>query len=241
LSCSWCSWPPSSCGWCWPRDGALAADHDQRPTPQPSRTALRSSVSRRYAPSLGPTQTRDCRAPSPSLTYPAHRAIRRPAGAPNRRGGLMPTVPWSKPLWDPIRRAEQRRMPAEAQARQDNHPRRNRARGRPVRRALIAAYLMTLAGLAAIGWIDALRNGQREMRGRATQPRAGLFTGARIRPRPQAGPIGRPLFESLEDSRKFVWMIIGMIKRHRVPTRVARQADGPRRRTALAPGGPLGP
>jgi hypothetical protein len=70
--------------------------------------------------------------------------------------------PWSKPLWDPIPRAEQRRMPAEAQARQDNHPRWSWARRRHVRRALIAAYLLTLAGLAGIGWIDSLRGGQRE-------------------------------------------------------------------------------
>jgi hypothetical protein len=98
----------------------------------------------------------------PRSTYLAHRAIRRPADAPTERVNLMPTVSWSKPPWDPIPRAEQRRLPAEAQARQDNHPRWSWARRRHVRRALIAAYLLTLAGLAAIGWIDALQNGQRE-------------------------------------------------------------------------------
>jgi hypothetical protein len=55
----------------------------------------------------------------------------------------------------------QRRIPAEAQARQDNHPRWSWAR-RGVRRALIAAYLVTLAGLATVGWIDALGSGQRD-------------------------------------------------------------------------------
>jgi hypothetical protein len=34
--------------------------------------------------------------------------------------------------------------------------------GRPVRRALIAAYLVTLAALATVGWIDALQGGVRE-------------------------------------------------------------------------------
>jgi hypothetical protein len=33
---------------------------------------------------------------------------------------------------------------------------------RPVRRALIAAYLLTLAALAAVGWIDALNSGGRQ-------------------------------------------------------------------------------
>jgi hypothetical protein len=33
---------------------------------------------------------------------------------------------------------------------------------RPVRRALIAAYLLTLAALATVGWIDALNGGVRE-------------------------------------------------------------------------------
>ena len=36
------------------------------------------------------------------------------------------------------------------------------ARRRLIRRALIAAYLLTLAALATVGWIDALRGGQRE-------------------------------------------------------------------------------
>jgi hypothetical protein len=71
--------------------------------------------------------------------------------------------PWSKPLWDPIPRAEQRRLPATAQARQDN-PRWSWARRRDVRRALIVTYLMTLAALAIVGWIDALKGGQREGR-----------------------------------------------------------------------------
>ena len=74
----------------------------------------------------------------------------------------MPKVSWSKPLWDPIPRAAQRRMPADAQARPYNHPRWFWARRRHVRRALIAAYLVTLAGLATVGWIDALQGGQRE-------------------------------------------------------------------------------
>jgi hypothetical protein len=34
--------------------------------------------------------------------------------------------------------------------------------GRPVRRALIAAYLLTLAALATVGWIEALHGGARE-------------------------------------------------------------------------------
>jgi hypothetical protein len=74
----------------------------------------------------------------------------------------MPKVSWSKPLWDPIPRAVQRRMHAEAQAQQYNDPHWNWARRRHVRRALITAYLMTLAALATVGWIDALRSGQRE-------------------------------------------------------------------------------
>jgi len=74
----------------------------------------------------------------------------------------MPKVSWSKPLWDPIPRAVQRRMQADAQARPYNHPRWFWARRRHVRRALIAAYLVTLAGLATVGWIDALQGGQRE-------------------------------------------------------------------------------
>jgi hypothetical protein len=74
----------------------------------------------------------------------------------------MPKVSWSKPLWDPIPHAVQRRMQAEAQARPYNPPRWNWARRRHVRRVLIAAYLLTLAALATVGWIDALQGGQRE-------------------------------------------------------------------------------
>jgi hypothetical protein len=74
----------------------------------------------------------------------------------------MPKVSWSKPLWDPIPRAVQRHMHAEAQAQQYNDPRWNWARRHHVRRALIVAYLVTLAALATVGWIDALRSGQRE-------------------------------------------------------------------------------
>jgi hypothetical protein len=74
----------------------------------------------------------------------------------------MPKVSGSKGLWDLISRALQPRMPATAQARQLNHPRWSWARRRGIRRALIAAYLVTLAGLATVGWIDALRGGQRE-------------------------------------------------------------------------------
>jgi hypothetical protein len=74
----------------------------------------------------------------------------------------MPKVSGSKGLWDLISRALQPRMPATVQARQLNHPRWSWARRRGIRRALIAAYLVTLAGLATVGWIDALRGGQRE-------------------------------------------------------------------------------
>jgi hypothetical protein len=74
----------------------------------------------------------------------------------------MPKVSWSKPLWDPMPRAVQRRMHVEAQAQQYNDPRWNWARRRHVRRALIATYLVTLVALATVGWIDALRSGQRE-------------------------------------------------------------------------------
>jgi hypothetical protein len=73
----------------------------------------------------------------------------------------MPKVSGSKGLWDLIPHAVQRRMDVEAQARQHNHPHWFWAR-RGVGRALIAAYLMTLAALATVGWIDALRSGQRE-------------------------------------------------------------------------------
>jgi hypothetical protein len=74
----------------------------------------------------------------------------------------MPNVSWSKPLWDPIPRAVQRHLQAEAQAQQYNDPRWSWARRRHVRRALIVTYLVTLAGLATVGWIDALQGGQRE-------------------------------------------------------------------------------
>ena len=72
----------------------------------------------------------------------------------------MPRVSGSKGLWDLLPRALQPRMPATAQGRQLNHPRWVRRRG--VRRALIAAYLVTLAALATVGWIDALHSRQRE-------------------------------------------------------------------------------
>jgi hypothetical protein len=74
----------------------------------------------------------------------------------------MPEVSGSKGLWDLIPRALQPRMPATAQAPPFNHPRWSWARRRGVRRALIAAYLLTLAGLATVGWIDALGGGQRD-------------------------------------------------------------------------------
>jgi hypothetical protein len=67
----------------------------------------------------------------------------------------MPKASPSKPLWGPIPRAELR-------AWQYNHPRWNWARRRRARRALIAIYLLTLAALATIGWIDARRGDQRE-------------------------------------------------------------------------------
>ena len=66
----------------------------------------------------------------------------------------MPKASPSKPLWGPIPRAELR-------AWKYNHPRWNWARRRRARRALIAAYLLTLAALATVGWIDALQNGWR--------------------------------------------------------------------------------
>lgn len=53
-------------------------------------------------------------------------------------------------------------MPAEAQARQYNHPRWNWVRRRQVRRAVIATHLVTLAALATVGWIDALGSGRRD-------------------------------------------------------------------------------
>jgi hypothetical protein len=74
----------------------------------------------------------------------------------------MPKVSWSKSLWDPIPPAVQRRMHADAQAQPHNHPRWSSACRRRVGRALVAAYLLTLAGLATVGWIDALQGGQRE-------------------------------------------------------------------------------
>jgi hypothetical protein len=54
--------------------------------------------------------------------------------------------------------------PSEAlvSAEQADGPRSTWTPGRPVRRALIAAYLLTLAALAAVGWIDALNGGMRE-------------------------------------------------------------------------------
>jgi hypothetical protein len=74
----------------------------------------------------------------------------------------MPKVSGSTGLWDLLPRALQPRMSATAQARQFNHPPWSWARRRGIRRALIAAYLVTLAGLATVGWIDALGGGQRE-------------------------------------------------------------------------------
>ena len=68
----------------------------------------------------------------------------------------------SKPRWDPIPPAVQRRLQAEAQAQPHNHPRWSWACRRRVGRALVAAYLLTLAGLATVGWIDALQGGQRD-------------------------------------------------------------------------------
>jgi hypothetical protein len=47
-------------------------------------------------------------------------------------------------------------------AEQANHSRSNWAPRRPVRRALIAVYLLTLAALAIVGWIDALNGGARQ-------------------------------------------------------------------------------
>jgi hypothetical protein len=70
----------------------------------------------------------------------------------------------SKGLWDLIPRALQPRTPATVQAPRFNHPRWSWAGRRGVRRALIAAYLVTLAGLATVGWIDALGGGQRDGR-----------------------------------------------------------------------------
>jgi hypothetical protein len=74
----------------------------------------------------------------------------------------MPKVSGSKGLWDLLPRALQPRMPATALARQFHHPRWFWARRRLVHRAVIAAYLLTLAALATVGWIDALRGGQRD-------------------------------------------------------------------------------
>lgn len=73
----------------------------------------------------------------------------RPRGEPYAKG-----VPVQAPV-GPIPRAELRGW-------QYNHPRWNWARRRRARRALIAIYLLTLAALATVGWIDALRGGQRE-------------------------------------------------------------------------------
>jgi hypothetical protein len=52
--------------------------------------------------------------------------------------------------------------PAVLRAEQPEDPRSTWTSGRPVRRVLIAAYLLTLAGLATVGWIDALHGGVRE-------------------------------------------------------------------------------
>jgi hypothetical protein len=60
---------------------------------------------------------------------------------------------------------------------QSNDPRWNWASRLWVRRVLIAAYLLTLAALATVGWIDALRGGVRT----ATSPGA---CGWRSLPRP---------------------------------------------------------
>jgi hypothetical protein len=49
-------------------------------------------------------------------------------------------------------------LPAE----QPDDPRSNWTPGRTVRRALILAYLLTLAALATVGWIDGLNGGVRE-------------------------------------------------------------------------------
>jgi hypothetical protein len=45
---------------------------------------------------------------------------------------------------------------------QSDDPRSTWTRRRPVRRALIAAYLLTLAALATVGWFDALNGAVRE-------------------------------------------------------------------------------
>ena len=45
---------------------------------------------------------------------------------------------------------------------QRHNPGWNWTRRRPPRRTLIAAYLLTSAALATVGWIDALRSGQRD-------------------------------------------------------------------------------
>ena len=66
----------------------------------------------------------------------------------------MPKAYHSKPLGAPTPRAVLR-------AWQHNHPHWNWAQRRRTRRALIAAYLLTLAALAMVGWIDALQHGWR--------------------------------------------------------------------------------
>jgi hypothetical protein len=81
---------------------------------------------------------------------------------PTEEVGLMPKVSRSSGLWDPTPRAVRRRMQADAPARQFHHPRWFWARRRLVHRAVIAAYLLTLAALGTVGWIDALRGGQRD-------------------------------------------------------------------------------
>jgi hypothetical protein len=64
---------------------------------------------------------------------PAHQAH------PTEEVSLMPKVSGSKGLWDPIPRAVQRRMQADAPARQFHHPRWFWAPRRLVHRAVIAA------------------------------------------------------------------------------------------------------
>jgi hypothetical protein len=49
-------------------------------------------------------------------------------------------------------------LPAE----QPDDPRSTWTPGRPVRRALVVAYLLTMAALATVGWIDGLNGGVRE-------------------------------------------------------------------------------
>jgi hypothetical protein len=71
----------------------------------------------------------------------------------------MPTTPEPEPLWSPAPHATGRRGSVRAQTRFYDHPRWDWARRRRARRGLIATYLVTLAGLTAVGWVDAQRNG----------------------------------------------------------------------------------